>query len=329
MSQRLRMADIAALGLLAGVALVMGVSMHPLAVDDAFITYRYAQNLASGYGFTYNVGQPVLSTTAPLYALVLSAGAFLGASVPALGNALSALALYVAATLTYALGRRERTPWLGALAATALVLQPLLWLCLGMETAVLLALALGAILSYRSGRPYWTAVLLALTTLTRGDGLILTAVIAADYALGRLRERPGVRGDGKQAAASGPWRPALGAAGLYLVILLPLALWLTWRFGSPVPASLRAKIAQAELGVTGFYPHTTYLQGIGVLVRARLAQSRLYLLVVPAVVVGLVAMWKRAPWVRLVVAWGRPTLSAMRCWVPRHMSGTMHPLPWP
>lgn len=42
------------------------------AQDDAFITYRYARNLAQGYGFVYNLHEPVLGTTTPFYSLVLA-----------------------------------------------------------------------------------------------------------------------------------------------------------------------------------------------------------------------------------------------------------------
>jgi hypothetical protein len=353
---------VALAGLLVAAAAVLGIALHPLALDDAFITYRYAYNLATGQGFVYNAGQAVLSTTAPLWALILAAGAILwpgpataaGQSIPALANALSAAALGIGAVLTYLLGRREGTPWTGALAALFFVLYPLLWLSLGLETAFFLALALGALLAYRRGHLYWTAVLLALATLARGDGLILAAVLAADYALhfgrAKLRRRAGLRDQGPgqvQAVAGDEPTPspqpsfdraqddygggaqddygdsarrredggrsvlqqprlgeALGAAAVYVAVMVPVMAWLAWRFGSPVPATLAAKRAQAGLGVTGFYAHTTYLQGLGILARARLAQSPLYGLFLPAAAVGLVAMWSRAGWVRLMVLWG-------------------------
>jgi hypothetical protein len=43
------------------------------AFDDAYITYRYAHNIATGNGFTYNPGENVLGTTTPLYTLLLAA----------------------------------------------------------------------------------------------------------------------------------------------------------------------------------------------------------------------------------------------------------------
>jgi len=283
-------------GMLAALALALGMALHPLAVDDAFITYRYARNLATGQGFTYNVGQPALSTTAPLWALLLAGGALLWPDIPSLANALSAAALGVGALLVYLLGRHEGRPWVGRLAALLFVLHPLLWLNLGLETTPFLALALSAILAYRRGRLALAALLLALATLIRGDGLILAAVLAADRVLFPHRDPdPGALRRGGQ---------AVRAAALYLLTMLPVLAWLTWQFGSPLPATLAAKRAQAGLGITGFYAHTTCLQGLGILARARLAQSPLYLLFLPAVAVGLVAMWRRAGWVRLLVLWG-------------------------
>jgi hypothetical protein len=294
-----RTASLAVASLVAAIALLLGIALRGLTVDDAFITYRYAHNLAMGRGFTYNADSPVLSTTAPLYGLILAAGARLWSSLPALANALSALALGVGALFLFALGRREGAPWAGALAALLFVLYPLLWLSLGLETALFLALGLGALVCYRSERLSWTALLLALATLTRGDGLILTGVVAVDYGLKWLSQRGSAR-----VSKHLNLRAALSAVVVYGVVVLPLLIWLTWQFGSPLPATLRAKVAQSELGVTGFYAHTTYLQGLGILAGARLSQSPLYFLFAPVAVAGLIAAWRRAGWVRLVVAWG-------------------------
>ena len=296
------------------VALLLGLALHSLAIDDAYITYRFARNLAEGNGFTYNAGRPVLSTTAPLYALLLSAGALICPNLPALANVLSAVAVWGAAILLYVLGRREGMPCVGALAAVLLIAYPLLWLSLGLETALFLALSLAAVVTYRRGRLLATAAMLALATLTRGDGLILAAVIAADYVLPwlralllRLRGR-GAPSGGEPARADlldqqPSWRMVLGAAGVYLLVLLPLLAWLTWQFGSPLPATLGAKVAQSGLGVTGFYAHTTTLQGLGILARARFAQTPLYLLFLPAMLAGLVVSARRTSWVRLIAVW--------------------------
>src|SRR5512141_947816 len=50
--------------------------------DDPFITYRYAQNLAEGHGFVYNLGQRTLSTTTPLFTILLALLSFLPVDMP-------------------------------------------------------------------------------------------------------------------------------------------------------------------------------------------------------------------------------------------------------
>ncbi|MBS1975107.1 MAG: hypothetical protein JST13_12200, partial [Bacteroidetes bacterium] len=40
--------------------------------DDAFITYRYALNFASGNGLVYNIGEKIMGTTAPFFAIISS-----------------------------------------------------------------------------------------------------------------------------------------------------------------------------------------------------------------------------------------------------------------
>jgi len=52
---------------LIGVALAVRLLAGPRTIDDAYITFRYARNLADGLGFVYNPGQQVLGTTTPLY----------------------------------------------------------------------------------------------------------------------------------------------------------------------------------------------------------------------------------------------------------------------
>ncbi len=296
--------SIAVVGLLAIAAVVLGMALHRLAVDDAFITYRYALNLATGKGFTYNADQPVLSTTSPLYALLLAVGAWLWADaerLPALANIISAVAIWIGGVLLFVLGRREKAPWPGALAGLLYVVHPLLWLNLGLETALFLALGLGAILAYRRHHLASMAALLALATAVRGDGLIVTGVVAIALVVQAARKTAPPL---EIAGGSGPWKRVLRAAAVYLIVLLPWLAWLTWQFGSPLPATLTAKRAQAELGVTGFYAHTSYLEGLAILLRARLLQSPLYLLFVPAVLMGWTAMGRRGHWLGLILAWG-------------------------
>ena len=60
------------LGLAALIRTAVGLWLGFRPFDDTYITFRYSLNLASGYGFVYNLGEPVLGTTAPLWAMVLA-----------------------------------------------------------------------------------------------------------------------------------------------------------------------------------------------------------------------------------------------------------------
>src|SRR4030042_4093279 len=68
----------------------------PRTIDDAYITFRYAQNLLQGDGLVYNPGQMVLGTTTPVYALLMAGLAALAggahAPFPHLALAVNALA---------------------------------------------------------------------------------------------------------------------------------------------------------------------------------------------------------------------------------------------
>ena len=54
-------------------AALVAYGLWGFSYDDAFVTYRYADNLAAGRGLVFNPGEPVLGTTAPGWAVVLAA----------------------------------------------------------------------------------------------------------------------------------------------------------------------------------------------------------------------------------------------------------------
>jgi len=50
--------------------------------DDAFITFRYAKNLADGLGFVYNPGEHVYGTSSPGFALLMAVWLFIFPAQP-------------------------------------------------------------------------------------------------------------------------------------------------------------------------------------------------------------------------------------------------------
>src|SRR5438034_9228292 len=100
-----RWRQLAVLALPPLVALLARLITGPHAIDDAYITFRYARNLAEGLGLVYNPGEWVLGTTAPLWAVFLAGGYKLGfTDLPWLATVVAALcdALSVAVIVGYA-----------------------------------------------------------------------------------------------------------------------------------------------------------------------------------------------------------------------------------
>jgi hypothetical protein len=207
----------------AGAAVVLFVQFRAYVYEDAYITYRYADNLARGLGFVFNPGERVLGTSTPLFALVLAALATLGADVPAAGAALYAGGLAAAALGGAWVLRRYGHGNLGAVYAVAV-----LWgigngyKYFGMETTFYAALLLATVIAALRGRAVATGILLALAFLTRYDAFMLTAALFVTLWIAH-REIP--------------WRTYLAAA----VVVAPWLVFAFLYFGSVMPNTLAAK----------------------------------------------------------------------------------------
>jgi hypothetical protein len=218
------------------VAVGLLVGFQERGFDDPYITYRYAANIANGTGFVYNSGERVLSTTTPLYALLLACGDWLGVSVPLLSNTLGCIGLAIGGLIFWRLGQVWQTSVVGIVGLLLYPTSLLLIGTLGAETIFLLTLLLAAFLSIETKHYYLAAVLFALATLTRADSLVAVAA-AAIYVLV-------VHAQGQFSKL--PWR----AAGIYGLLLLPWILFAGVYFGSPLPVTLAAKQQQGAMDIS-------------------------------------------------------------------------------
>jgi hypothetical protein len=169
--------------LIGTIALCCGWLYRDFAQDDAFITYRYARNIASGYGFVYNLNEPVLGTTTPLYTLVLALfGKHSGQDIRLISHLISVLSLWISGVVLYYLGKGG-----GILQAAAVALvfvsNPLLISAIGMETLFLIAVLLLALKSYVDEKFYMTGVLLGFLTLTRYETMLFVGLLGLHYLL--------------------------------------------------------------------------------------------------------------------------------------------------
>jgi hypothetical protein len=193
--------------------------------EDFYITLRYARNLAEGHGFVYNPGERVLGTTTPLYTLFLALLIRLGLNPILGGKLLGILADAVSCFAIYRLARAAGRPGAGIAAAVCIATLPtnLTWATKGMEVGTVAAVATTAWAAFAERRIVVAWIAAAILVLLRIDGLALVALLLA-ASLWQDRRMP--------------WRGMLA----FILLLAPWLIFSTLYFGSPVPASLRAKL---------------------------------------------------------------------------------------
>jgi arabinofuranosyltransferase len=173
--------------------LLWGLRTSPFhAFDDAFITFRYAENLRNGLGLVYNPGEVVLGTTTPLFALLLGALGLLlpGAEMAQIGHWLGVAGWMAAAWSAMALFRHHGRPLAGIAAALIVALHPLLFVSLGMETPLLVGLMLFSAWAWSSDHRRLAVLSAAALLLVRQDTALWLLVLGAETWRRRQR-RPG------------------------------------------------------------------------------------------------------------------------------------------
>jgi hypothetical protein len=253
--------------------------------DDAFIIFRYARNFADGLGMVYNPGEHYLGTSSVGYTLLLAGMHLLLPNLDFLDLAsiVSTIGFYMTGALLWLLGVHTRTPLAGALAALFAVVNPVPVEVWGGEMALLVPLVLGTILAYSRGLGTLTGVLLGLAVLTRYDSLVLFAPLAAHYLLTR-RKLP------------------LSAIISFVIVVLPWTIYSWIFFGSPLPGTLEAKVAQGKAGWTMFFSGT--VQWLNERLGPGLIRPFVFALILAGVIALLLSLRKKpvGPWF-MFLAW--------------------------
>lgn len=209
-------------------------------VDDFYITYRYAENLARGHGLVYNPGERVFGLSDPGLGLAVALlHRVTRLPIEQLASALFGTALAGISVLLLRegadCGRRLET----LLGGSLLVVSSLLWANNGAAAPMtLLALLVAAALADR--HPWTAGIVAGLAVWIRPDAgvgvVLLLLLLLLDT--GRL-----------------PWKTGLAAAAVIALGLLGAWLW----FGSMLPGTLGAKVemaqarVNADAGVEGFW----------------------------------------------------------------------------
>jgi hypothetical protein len=210
--------------------------------EDAFITFRYARELAQGNGFVYNPGERLYGTTTPLLTLLLAGWyEFIPNDIVSGVRLFDLLATAGTLFFTWKALQQVGQTRAGQLLALALLgLSSKLWLMdtQGMETPLVLFWMAASWYTLIKRQIIWTGVLAGLLLWARIDlltwvGVLLLAEFLFDAKL------------------------ALRLALVTGLIYLPWLIFATLYFGSPIPYTIVAKwVAYAEFdGV----PLTTHL----------------------------------------------------------------------
>ena len=171
------------------------LSCHAIGFDDAYISYRYAENLASGHGLVFNPGERVEGYSNFLYVVLIALLTRLtGAQPYALSGVLNVGFLALALWLFFSWCREELGGGWASLGALLFALTPSFWLwgASGMETALVLLTQIALWVAtervvQRSGNMplmlLCTAILVSV--LLRADGFLLPGVAVLYLLLSR------------------------------------------------------------------------------------------------------------------------------------------------
>ena len=225
-------------------------------IDDAFITFRYARNLAAGNGLVFNLGERVEGATSLSWTLLLAAAETLRLPIEGTALVLGVSFVLLALREAYLLGRGLGASPAACLTAVALVaVHGRFWLVAanGLEGGLFAFLVvLVARKTVEEADARLVGALLGLLFLTRPESLLILPLVLACQALrapgqdgesvrrSTKRLRPGLAG---VPLASGALRRAFPTAAVALAIIGAASIWRLGTYGALLPNSVAAKSA--------------------------------------------------------------------------------------
>jgi hypothetical protein len=244
-------------------------------IDDAFISFRYAENLVAGYGLTFNrVGPSVEGYTNFLWIILFAGVHYLSLDPVITSKVLGCLLSLLSLGLTYKIGQillvsnqeqcvnsgEQKTEGKLPASLSWTLLPPIFlavsgpfaaWAMGGLETHLVTTLNLLALQSYLTSHFLFSVVFFTLTSLTRPDGILWWLAIFLMHLYQKLE-------NGKQKVKSNNLSTtySLLSATYHLLPLLGFGLFWIWRwqyYGDFLPNTYYMKtgggLQQGAIGV--------------------------------------------------------------------------------
>ncbi len=211
--------------------------------DDAYITFRYARNLARGFGPVFNVGERVEGCTTFLQMAVLAAFAWLGVDLRLAATAIGFGCLFAIAIAgarfivraETAAGDETAWPWFFAVLLVGCS-PATFWAKSGMETTWYAAAYFGALLVasrevQRERLPLGSALLTTAAALLRPDGVALAGAIGLYWLTAAPRRR---------------WRNAAAFGAIFAILYGGYFAWRYHYYGYLAPNTYYAKVGSGS-----------------------------------------------------------------------------------
>ena len=195
--------------------------------EDAFITFRFARNLANGLGFVYNANERIYGTTTPFFAIILAVWSkvfpeliVFAASLFGLLSGLVSIVLVWRLLDEIQISRTE-----SLLAIGVLVLSDKFWIhdMGGMETPLVICAMMASYFMLVRNRSTWAGISAGILLWIRIDGVFWLCILVLVAWIIRRKF---------------PLNFILPA----ILVYLPWLVFASLYFGSPIPYTISAKL---------------------------------------------------------------------------------------
>ncbi len=200
--------------------------------DDAYITFRHTSNFVDGHGLTFNIGQSLLGTTSPLYALLLAVPVFFHVPIETAALLLALLSELTLLFFVWLIAKRMDMIS-GWVIFCAIILADRVYtrdVIGGMESPLFLVITIVALFYASSGRIGNALIISSMAIWVRPEGFLLTGILGIYLLLHKESNRI----------------PKIVAASL--VVIVP-AIFIYWIYGSVIPQSVAAKSIENKLTI--------------------------------------------------------------------------------